>query len=217
MTEETKPTFAEIIAELTKQQEQAEKDWRDALNKYDDPTYDEEYEDTLQRKMDEGASDALKSALELLASFDYAQAIATAKDEEGRELIECLRPIYPSITETDNYRDYFEFVSCGACGELYEEGEETAEAHFENCDENPANMDESALPENHFHNPKEEEVISYKSEGIETFLVNPDCQLCGNEIQDLEAGGIVPAWGDTCGDCINKIKENKPNFTKEEN
>jgi len=152
VTQETKPTFAEIIAELTKRQEQAEKDWRDALAKYDDPTYDEEFEDTLQRKIDEGASDALKNALELLKSFDLEAVIAEAKQETGESVLSYLKDIYEGIDETDIWGDYFEQVSCGACGEFYTEGEE--EAHFENCDENPANMDDSARPENHFHNPK---------------------------------------------------------------
>jgi NAD(P)H-dependent FMN reductase len=76
MTEPTQKTFAEVIAELTERQANHEKDFSEALAKYDDPTYSEEYEDTLQRKMDEGASDALKYALELLASFDYFRTIA---------------------------------------------------------------------------------------------------------------------------------------------
>jgi hypothetical protein len=217
MAEETKPTFAEIIAELTKRQEQAEKDWRDALAKYDDSTYEEEYEDTLQRKIDEGASDALKSALELLKSFDLEALLAETRQETGIEVLEYLKDIFEGIDETDIWGDYFEQVSCGACGEFYTAGEDNQQAHWDECEENPSNMDDSARPENHFHNPKEGEVLSYKSEGIETLSVNPDCQLCGNEIKDLEAGGIVLPWGDTCGDCINKIKENKPNFTKEEN
>jgi len=154
MTEPTQKTFAEVIAELTKRQEQAEKDWRDALNKYDDPTYSEEYEDTLQRKMDEGASDALKYALELLASFDYFRTIAEEKESEGRYVLDYLKDIYEDIDATDIWNEYFEQVSCGACGEFYTAGEENAEAHFEKCDENPANMDDSAKPENHFHNPK---------------------------------------------------------------
>lgn len=197
VTQETKPTFAEIIAQLTERQANHERDWNDALSKYDDPTYSEEYEDTLQRKMDEGASDALKSALELLKSFDLEALLAETRQETGAEVLGYLKDIFEGIDETDIWGDYFEQVSCGACGEFYTEGNE--EAHFENCDENPANMDESARPENHFHNP-----------------VRP-CQLCGKNIDNIEAGGVVLPWGETCGDCINKIKENKPNFTKEEN
>jgi hypothetical protein len=194
-------TFAEVIQELTKRQEEAEKEWRDALSKYDDPTYGEEFEDTLQRKYDEGQADALKIALEILSSFDYAKAIYEAEQEEGRSVLNYLSDIFDGLDETDIWGDYFEQVSCGACGEFYTEGNE--EAHQENCDENPANMDESAKPENHFHNPKEIEILI--------------CQLCGDEIKDLNAGGVVLPWGNTCGNCIAKIKENKPNFTKENN
>lgn len=199
MSETTSKTFAEVIEELTKRQEQAEKDWRDALAKYDDPTYSEEYEDTLQRKIDEGGADALKSALELLKSFDLEALLAETRQETGAEVLGYLKDIFEGIDETDIWGDYFEQVSCGACGEFYTAGEDNQQAHWDECDENPSNMDDSAKPENHFSNP-----------------VRP-CQLCGKNIDNIEAGGIVLPWGETCGDCIDKIKENKPNFTKEEN
>jgi len=154
MSETTSKTFAEVIEELTKRQKQAEKDWRDALAKYDDPTYDEEFEDTLQRKIDEGASDALKSALELLASFDYAKTIKEAEESEGRYVLDYLKDVFEGVDETDIWGEYFEQVSCGACGEFYTAGEDNQQTHWDECDENPSNMDDSAKPENHFHNPK---------------------------------------------------------------
>lgn len=32
------------------------------------------------------------------------------------------------------------------------------------------------------------------------------CQLCGEVIADLSKGAIVEPWGETCGNCIDDIK-----------
>lgn len=34
-----------------------------------------------------------------------------------------------------------------------------------------------------------------------------NCQLCGNIIEDITKGAIVLPWGETCGDCLDDIKE----------
>ena len=33
-----------------------------------------------------------------------------------------------------------------------------------------------------------------------------NCQLCGNEIKDLNAGRIVAPFGEACGDCVQEIQ-----------
>ena len=32
------------------------------------------------------------------------------------------------------------------------------------------------------------------------------CQLCNNEIKDLNAGRIVAPFGEVCGDCVQEIQ-----------
>ena len=33
-----------------------------------------------------------------------------------------------------------------------------------------------------------------------------NCQICGNEIKDLNAGRIVAPFGEACGDCVQEIQ-----------
>lgn len=33
------------------------------------------------------------------------------------------------------------------------------------------------------------------------------CQLCGEKITDITKGAIMLPWGETCGNCLDDIKE----------
>ena len=35
------------------------------------------------------------------------------------------------------------------------------------------------------------------------------CQLCANEITDLQNARLVLPWGETCADCVAEIEGNK--------
>ena len=63
----------EILEQIKNDQAKAFAEWKEANDKYDDDTYCEEFEDTLQRKYDEGYADALQFVIELFA-----------KEEEGK-------------------------------------------------------------------------------------------------------------------------------------
>jgi hypothetical protein len=33
------------------------------------------------------------------------------------------------------------------------------------------------------------------------------CNLCGEVITDITKGAVILPWGDTCGNCVDDIKE----------
>lgn len=59
----------ELVAKLEKLHKESLDLFIELNSKFDDDSYDEEYEDTLTRKYEEGFSDALSMALELLKSL----------------------------------------------------------------------------------------------------------------------------------------------------
>lgn len=59
----------ELVAKLEKSHKESLDLFIELNSKFDDDNYDEEYEDTLERKYQEGFSDALSMALELLKSL----------------------------------------------------------------------------------------------------------------------------------------------------
>ena len=64
-----------LLAVIEKNQKESFQDWKDAIDAFDNPSHEEEFEDTLQRKYDEGYSDALKYVLELFADTDLTNSI----------------------------------------------------------------------------------------------------------------------------------------------
>ena len=63
----------ELLKEIKKQQIEAHNDWTEAQNKFDEPTYDEEFEDTLERKYNEGYADALFFVLRRFEEIDLSE------------------------------------------------------------------------------------------------------------------------------------------------
>ncbi len=59
----------ELLAKLEESRDSSLNTFIELNSKFDDDSYDEEYEDTLTRKYEEGFSDALSMALELLKSL----------------------------------------------------------------------------------------------------------------------------------------------------
>ena len=59
----------ELVTKLEESHKESLNLFIELNSKFDDANYDEEYEDTLTRKYEEGFSDALSMALELLKSL----------------------------------------------------------------------------------------------------------------------------------------------------
>lgn len=118
------------LEEIKSEQVQAHKAWTDAQAKFNDKTYDEEFEDTLQRKYDEGYADALFSVLRKFAEIDLAEIKKEIEKAEGQYVVEYFEGLYEGVEDTDIYSDYFD-----------DEEEET--------------NDYNADPDHHFVAPKE--------------------------------------------------------------
>ena len=56
------------------------------------------------------------------------------------------------------------------------------------------------------HEAKTEEILKFAQEHRNDYQDTDTCNLCGEEILDLELGAIVSPFGECCGDCVNEIK-----------
>jgi len=68
--------------------------WQALEGAYTDPNYDEDFEDTLQRKYDEGASAGLAQALEILGALDLMKIRGEISILGAQECLEWLEEVY---------------------------------------------------------------------------------------------------------------------------
>ena len=92
---------------IEKNQKESFKAWKDANDAYDDPDYSEEYEDTLQRKYDEGYADALQSVLELFAEINIQEISKDLHHSGAQDALIWLEEIYgEGIKDTGAWQAY---------------------------------------------------------------------------------------------------------------
>lgn len=83
-----------IIEEVKEEQRRAFIAWREADDKYDDPTYSEEYEDTLQRKFDEGKATGLLFVLNAFESIDLEKVQEEIATNGAQGVLSWLEEVY---------------------------------------------------------------------------------------------------------------------------
>lgn len=177
----------------------AREDYEEAQAKYDNSTYDEEYEDTLERKYNEGQADAFRTALDYFerASGEYQRGFDEGEKEGGINVLSYLSDLYEGVDETDIWADYMEEeeekhpIYCPVCGSVG-----CVIDHDQDTNNVCARCEEVLESETALNYHKE----FYCEEKERT------CNLCGDEILDLELGAIVSPFGECCGKCVNEIK-----------
>lgn len=183
------PLTVEQVVELVGlMQQSAKKDYEEALAKYDDPTYDEEFENTLERKYNEGQADAFRTALDYFerALGEYRRGFDEGENQGGRNVLDYLSEIFDELDETDIWAEYMD-----------EEEEEKHPIFCPVCGSVGCVID---------HEAKTEEILKFAQEHRNDYQDTDTCNLCGEEILDLELGAIVSPFGECCGDCVNEIK-----------
>lgn len=98
-----------LLQIIEKNQKETFKAWKDANDKYDDETYSEEYEDTLQRKYDEGYADALESVLQLFAEVNLEEIQKDIATNGAQDVLSWLEEVYgEGLHETGAWQTYME-------------------------------------------------------------------------------------------------------------
>lgn len=94
MASESGAKFAELMAPYLEEQESGE-------------PYDEEFEDTLERKYQEGFSEAASLILNLLKK-NLPEIEKNIQRQEGCDVLEYLSDLFEGVSDTDIWSDYFE-------------------------------------------------------------------------------------------------------------
>jgi hypothetical protein len=178
-TADNTPNLEQVIEKVTQAHAESFKAWTDAQGMYDnDENYSEEYEDTLDRKYNEGHSDALAMVLELLKSM--GKPYQEGYNDGAEYALDYLSSLYEGIEETDVWAEFME-VSCGACGQLYNKNEQ--QNHWDNCDENPKNFEPNPVGVDCQLCGKE---IKELDKGR---IILPWGNTCGDCVADIEKAG----------------------------
>lgn len=93
MASESGAKFAELMAPYLEEQEGGE-------------PYDEEFEDTLERKYQEGFSEAASLILDLLKK-NLPEIEKNIQQQEGCDVLSYLSDLFEGVEDTDIWGDYF--------------------------------------------------------------------------------------------------------------
>lgn len=97
------------LEQITEEQVVAHKAWTEAEAKFDDSTYDEEFEDTLQRKYDEGYADALLSVIRKFAEIDLQKIKEEIATNGAQDVLTWLEEVYgEGLHQTGAWQSYME-------------------------------------------------------------------------------------------------------------
>lgn len=97
------------IEEIKKNQANAYQAWKTADDLFDDPNHDEEFEDTIQRKYDEGFADALLSVLNLFEDIDLQKISANLHRSGAQDALIWLEEVYgEGLQDTGAWEAYMD-------------------------------------------------------------------------------------------------------------
>ena len=97
------------LEQIKEEQVTAHKAWTEAQAKFDDPTYGEDFHDTLQRKYDEGYADALFSVIRKFAEIDLQKVSEEIATNGAQDVLTWLEEVYgEGLHQTGAWQSYME-------------------------------------------------------------------------------------------------------------
>lgn len=98
------------LEQIKKDQAEAYQAWSEAQSKYDeDENYDEDFHDTLQRKYDEGRTDALMSVLLAFAEIDLKKISEEIATNGAQDVLAWLEEVYgEGLHQTGAWQSYMD-------------------------------------------------------------------------------------------------------------